>query len=223
MTGDAWISGSQNTKTGPLLTQYVGSSLEEAHHTCQGCALRPPASRGGGGVCYAWSGTAKLGALGAYRSARTLGMAMLDQISKGLPRVARLGAIGDPAGLSPAWIEAVFATLRENGFAILSYTHKWRALATPQSRRRYLASTDNLSEADEAIDQGWRPTTILPSSHPLTKAHVLTPKGRKLVVCPAQRTGKEIKCATCRLCDPDAKQFAGVAFAPEGNNKKMLP
>jgi hypothetical protein len=101
-----------------------------------------------------------------------------------------------------ALLKIVRANVGKRGF---TYTHK------PMTRdnARHVAhanrhgfminlSADNLAEADELAALAIAPVVaILPSD--TTAAHVLTPQGRRVVVCPAQRKD-DITCAKCQLC-----------------------
>ena len=83
-----------------------------------------------------------------------------------------------------------------------------------------LGTVDPLVEADRAIDAGWRTAVALPvkaqgSTHSRVKSvpewdgsPFTTPKGRRVVVCPAQRPELRKDCNTCGLCDPT--RHAGV-------------
>ena len=83
-----------------------------------------------------------------------------------------------------------------------------------------MASVESMDDADRAIDAGWRAAVVLPvkgqdSTHNRVKdiptwngEDFTTPKGRRIVVCPAQRPELRKDCNTCGLCDPT--QHAGV-------------
>lgn len=73
------------------------------------------------------------------------------------------------------------------------------------------ASADSLYEADEAMDAGLPTVVVLPSDAHNT---LLTSKGRKVVVCPAQtKEGKT--CSDCMLCAKTDRKFA-IGFKAHG-------
>ena len=76
-------------------------------------------------------------------------------------------------------------------------------------------SGNNLAHADDLYDKGIAPvTTVLPSTQ-LT--NTTTPKGRKVVVCPAV-IKDDVSCQSCGLCA--RLRDAIVGFPAHGNGKK---
>ncbi len=76
-------------------------------------------------------------------------------------------------------------------------------------------SGNNLAHADDLYDLGIAPvTTVLPSDQ-LT--NTVTPKGRKVVVCPAV-VKDDVSCEDCQLCA--RLRDAIVGFPAHGNGKK---
>lgn len=76
-------------------------------------------------------------------------------------------------------------------------------------------SADSLEQADALADSGAGPVVVVvPSKTPDAGLH--TPAGRKVIVCPAQKTdGNDTTCATCRLCAIPTRK-AIVAFRAHG-------
>ncbi len=76
-------------------------------------------------------------------------------------------------------------------------------------------SGNNLAHADDLFDAGIAPvTTVLPSTQ---MTNTTTPKGRKVVVCPAV-VKDDVSCETCGLCA--RIRDAIVGFPAHGNGKK---
>ena len=76
-------------------------------------------------------------------------------------------------------------------------------------------SGNNLAHADDLYDMGIAPvTTVLPSDQ-LT--NTVTPKGRKVVVCPAV-VKDDVSCKSCGLCA--RLRDAIIGFPAHGNGKK---
>lgn len=77
-------------------------------------------------------------------------------------------------------------------------------------------STETETAADRAVAAGLPAVVAVPSTEPRTAWD--TPAGNRVVVCPAQREGSTVDCATCQLC---YKRPAGliVAFLAHGTSK----
>lgn len=79
-------------------------------------------------------------------------------------------------------------------------------------------SADSLTEADALTDLKIGPVTVvLPSDAPNS---LRTPKGRHVVVCPAENH-KTVTCKSCRLC-AFSKRKAIVGFRAHGNNAQAI-
>lgn len=79
-------------------------------------------------------------------------------------------------------------------------------------------SADSLDEADELKALGIGPVVTLLPSDQLT--NVITPKGNRVVVCPAV-TRKGVTCSTCKLCQR-ADRTAIVGFPAHGMLKRKV-
>ena len=78
-------------------------------------------------------------------------------------------------------------------------------------------STESLIKADRVIDLGLPAVTVVNSKDkPPTK----TPKGRKVVVCPAQLSNKKVTCKTCKLCSKQRSYV--IAFIAHGSQAKKV-
>ena len=194
-----WRAVTTNSKTGNIPTGYIGGTVEEAWDTCNatGCPLLH------NGQCYAWNGTPHLVMIRMTRH----DMSYYPSLEEALPYASpdaewvRLGALGDPFGIALERIRTMRRVLSTYGFrGILGYTHAWRN--AKHLIGQLMASCDSLKEADEAIDMGWRATAVLPMRAP--RKGVFTPKGRRVVGCPAQ-THDNVTCNSCGLCDGSRK------------------
>ena len=80
-------------------------------------------------------------------------------------------------------------------------------------------SGNNLAHADELADLNIAPVAcVLPADH---KGNTVTPKGRKVVQCPATREGskfEKVSCATCKLCSLQRDFIIG--FPAHGGSKR---
>ena len=79
-------------------------------------------------------------------------------------------------------------------------------------------SANTAAQADELADADCGPVcTLLPMGSPLTSE---TPKGRKVVVCPAQRDDlPDMTCERCQLCQKSTRSVI-VGFLPHGMARK---
>lgn len=194
-----WLAKASNVKTGPIPTCYV----REAERSCKGCPLRK-------GRCYAWNGTPVMGFRGMLKSSRdySLEHALDHRLAKA--KAVRFGALGDPARIAPAETLAAIKAVRAKGLGVLGYTH-FPDEVPEIFKLHFLASTNNVYEADKRIEQGWFTATILPADWPYKT--FFTPAGNKGIVCPAQI--RDTNCNDCRLCDPHhpvAKHVRAIGF-----------
>ena len=199
---------SVNKKTGNVPTIWIGETREESLQSCRdvGCPLLHTKHGGKGGngkpLCYAQHGTTsfshtsmvKANAKGKNYSLR----GALATASRAA-RMVRLGAIGDPAALSPIDGAYIREAVKREGLALIGYTHGWALDKSRQWRGHIMASCDTLAQADKAIADGWRATVLLPRDHSGRK--FTTPDGHTGVVCPAQLEPEIVTCNTCRICD----------------------
>jgi len=77
-------------------------------------------------------------------------------------------------------------------------------------------SADTTAKADTYVELGIAPVvTLLPTD---SAKVTFTPKGRKVVRCPAE-TSEKVTCQTCRLCQKTDRPIIG--FTPHGSGKKV--
>ncbi len=77
-------------------------------------------------------------------------------------------------------------------------------------------SSNNVTEADTLADMDIAPVvTLLPTD---SAKVTFTPKGRKVVRCPAE-TSEKVTCQSCRLCQKTDRPIIG--FTPHGSGKKV--
>ena len=207
-----WQAVTSARKTGPIPVQYVGATREQTVKSCSGCALRPK-SEGGSGDCFARIGTPAMAHAGMYKACAkgkdySLGKALAER--RYAAKVARFGFNGDPSWVANLANE--LEQVRQTGMRVLGYTHYWRDKANAWLADVFMASCNNLEEADEAADMGFRPAVLLPFDwkHKIFK----TPKGRQGIVCPAQMNPR-LDCESCLLCVIGQKDLI-VGFIDHG-------
>lgn len=210
---------SRNVKTGPI--PVTTSTADTCPDAC-------PFKTSNGGGCYATSGP-----LAIHWQAVTQGKRgdtwenHLQAIAR-LPRgiLWRANQAGDLPGQGDtldtvALGQLVQANRGKKGF---TYTHK--PLDTPHERLAIAhanrsgftvnLSGNNLTHADSLYDMGIGPVTVvLPASQ---VENTVTPKGRKVVVCPAT-IRDNVSCATCGLCQI-VKRDCIVGFPSHGTGKR---
>lgn len=214
---------SDNVKTGPIPVSTTGK---------QSCPDSCPLKAGG---CYA-----KGGPLGMHWQKVTAGqrgealLAFADKISA-LPagQVWRHNQAGDLPGvgnrIDPEGLAAIVEANRgKRGF---TYSHKPilgesnlatsnRASIRWANREGFTInlSGNNPSHADALADAQAGPVVcLLPEGAPLTST---TPKGRRIIVCPAQRDDLPgMTCARCQLCSKADRSII-VGFLAHGSARK---
>lgn len=130
----------------------------------------------------------------------------------------------------PALVELTKANKDKRGFTythkpvLLSQDKKWAAKNRTSIKAALKGgftinlSADNYKEADKFIDLKIAPVvTLMPST--ATK-NEYTPKGRKIVVCPATQSDT-VTCATCQLCQR-ADRSAIIGFPAHGTATKTV-
>jgi len=197
--GLLWTLSTDNEKTGKIPTAWP-DSFEDAKDSCRGCRQLKD------GTCYAWGGMlprAMNSVIGAAEESEPERFSLENCIRRArrlrasIARAARLGPIGDPFGVYKRQLTADVALLREEGFAVLAYTHFWRRKASEHLRGFCRASCDDIEGAERAQSEGWAVSVILPWHYDQKTFMVGSQKG---IVCPVQR-GKAITCNDCRACD----------------------
>ena len=219
-----WTGTSTNSKTGNIPQGYIGATKQETEDTCKDCPMRKP--------CYAHNGTPRMAHASMQRAHAKSGpgrYSLATALGKSVrtARYVRAGVIGDSSAFTRATVQGWIDDIRSAGLkGLLNYTHFFdskgshlRGLAMASVDDK-LGTVDPLAEADRAIDAGWRAAVALPvkaqgSTHSRVKSvpewdgsPFTTPKGRRVVVCPAQRPELRKDCNTCGLCDPT--KHAGV-------------
>lgn len=196
-----WNGTTNNRKTGDVPTLSIGRTREESLASCEGCPLRP-ASVGGNGSCYAQGGTPAMGhasMIKALNRGKDYSLRTALKTAKRSAKMARFGAIGDPGALPMAYLSKAIKAVRSIGLDVVGYTHHWRV--KPDLAGVFMASCDDVSEVDAALDAGFRVAVVLPWDH---KGKFATPNGATGIVCPAmaaEEKGKSVTCNDCRLCD----------------------
>lgn len=137
------------------------------------------------------------------------------------------------AGDLPGWGERINGRMlaqlaranHKSGARGFTYTHKQPSVG---NNAKHIAganragftvnlSANNPAHADRLAELGIAPVvTVIPDSTVTS-----TPAGRKIVLCPAQRDGSRIQCASCGLCAIARRPFI-VGFLPHGNGARAV-
>ena len=205
---------SANVKTGPIPV----STTEKA--SCPGSC---PFQNSG---CYADSGPLALHWAKVSAHDRGMGWAEFCDTVAAMPdgQLWRHNQAGDLPGIGEsvdpvALGQLVAANIGRRGF---TYTHKhspealhWVKHANEWGFTVNLSAND-LAHADTLAETGAGPVvTVLPADSP---AHMTTPKGRRVVTCPA--TYKDgVSCASCQLCQRQRDVIIGFPAHGTGKGK----
>ena len=196
---------SSNTKTGPVITQFIGASRDESRATCTMCPLFEARE------CYSQFGTPAMGhasTLAAVKRGKDKSLATaLSQNTAG--KALRMAAIGDPASINQQVYEAHDSQAREAGLGVLSYTHQWHLPHAAWLKPLALASADTMADVNDAVGAGWRAALHVDEHDRAFDGRTIEEKpqgtlasGVKYTLCPAQReTRKPVQCNECQLCD----------------------
>ena len=213
-----WRPTSRNIKTGNIPQGYVGETKAATEASCAGCKWRrkDPVTKTGGG-CYYWQGQTQ----GAHQSMRvraqskpteyTLTYALDNALRTA--RYVRAAVGGDPNIFTRTTVQSWHDKTKAAGLkGMLIYNHFFETKGS-HLRGLTMASCDTLTQADQAVDAGWRAAVTI-TSHKAPGSNkpqlrntpewsgeqYTTPSGTPVVLCPAQ-VGKR-DCNTCGLCDP---------------------
>lgn len=210
---------SKNVKTGPIPVS-TSSALS--------CPDACPFNTHNAGGCYAASGPLAIHWRKVTEGNRGDAWAAFLGKILALPKgqLWRHNQSGDLAGAGDcldtvALGQLVIANRGKRGF---TYTHK--PLDTPHERLAIAhanangftvnLSANTLAHADTLADLAIGPVAVvLPTD---ATSNTVTPKGRKVVVCPATQRD-DVSCATCGLC-AIAKRDCIVGFPSHGTGKK---
>jgi hypothetical protein len=208
-------------------TAYVGPTMEDARRSCIGC----PWFRNG---CNAHEGRriAVLGKIEMGNAGDTLMEAVFKAPDAKRIRISAIGDVGGPNTVARAEVHSDVEKARSLGLGVLGFTHFWREERNADLRPNFMASCEaalgktDLESADEALDAGWRPALVLspqtakplldpPTGDPRKGSSIVTPRGRRLLVCPFETFGRG--CNECGLCDPQHQvwkrgKIHGIAF-----------
>jgi len=207
---------SRNAKTGPIPVSTTSA---------ESCPTACPFNNANG--CYAASGP-----LALHWRKVTNGLAgdsygaFLDKVSRLMKgQLWRHNQAGDLIGAGDTLdIQALALLVKANkGKRGFTYTHKPLASQIERDAIRDAnkggftvnLSGNNLDHADSLVDLGIAPVVVV-LPHDAT-SNTVTPKGRKVVVCPATQRD-EVSCASCGLCQKQRDSIVG--FPAHGTSKK---
>ena len=221
-----WTVSTNNPKTGPIPTQYVGATPLETALSCEGCSLfsgskhakRVPKGELGG--CYAHLGNVSRAAImvrGAAKRGKPMDLATVLQRTPRSARCGRFGAIGDPSRVARSGLYSDVDLLRSIDFKVLGYTHHWKGEPwNGRLKREILASCETWGQADDALSRGWKVAVAGPHE---------APKGTRLTMCPQDKK-PWLTCNACGLCDvPTLKRanIDGIILPAHGQGARRLP
>lgn len=202
--------GKPNTKTGPVIQQYIGETRKESFASCKDCTLLDSRK------CYAQWGTPALahGSMirAADRGSREYGLDHALAQAKGKVKYVRFGAIGDPSAVTG--LHSHIARIRAAGLGILGYTHFWFTRGSALLGE-VMASCDTWAQAKRATGRGWRATLHVTAAWIAEHGAQGTYKGLKYTLCAAQR-GKGVTCSNCGLCDATLEAIELILFEEHG-------
>ena len=211
---------SANVKTGPIPVSTTSG---------ESCPKACPFNSSNTGGCYAESGP-----LAIHWKQVTAGKRGMDwddfvKAIAALPdgqlwrhnQAGDLLGTGDKIDAIALW-QLVEANKGKRGF---TYTHKPMTQANQAVIRAAVRkgftinlSANNPEQADQLVDLHLAPVvTVLPAEAESMKT-LTTPKGRKIVVCPAF-ANESVSCATCQLCQRQGNRPI-IGFPAHGSSKR---
>lgn len=207
---------SSNAKTGPIpVTTSPANTCPDA------CPLKA-------GGCYAKSGPLALHWKKVSDGARGVFWSEFLAAIRSLPagQVWRHNQAGDLPGTGDAIDAAALGELVQanQGKRGFTYTHKPPTGSNLSAIRKANSagfvvnlSGNSLEHVDKLARHRLPMVTVLPAAD-VAKRETFTPAGRRVVICPATRSGT-ITCATCRLCQKADRPFV-IGFPAHGTSSK---
>jgi len=208
---------SSNKKTGPIPVSTT--SAESCPPSC------PFKNMG----CYGESGPIRLHWDKVSKGERGIEWGNFLKSIKRLHRkqLWRHNQVGDLAGKGEVidFVKLKELTAANKGKSGFTYTHKHGSLANLSAIREandagftINLSGNNLAHADKLADSQAGPVvTVLPIAQ---MTNTVTPKGRKVVICPAVNR-ENVSCATCKLCQKADRSII-IGFPAHGTSKKKV-
>lgn len=226
-----FVRHSGNSKTGPIAT------VSYPRTTCPpSCPLRvvinPETGEEEPGPCYVEAGF--------YTrinwdqlDAGTRGQPLQDvyrevkRLPRGTPIRDKVAGDEWPNAKNPKLIDKDLIMQKARAFKgkrVISYTHYPPTAANVRILKQAASaglpinlSADGVKDADKKAATGLSVAVVVPSDTPKVS---YTPKGRKVVICPAQ-TSERVTCATCLLCADHGRDYL-IGFRAHGNQKKAI-
>lgn len=205
---------SANVKTGPIPVSTTTRA------TCPvDCGVRAACYAATGPLALHWSAVSN----GTRGTDWPMFCASIDALPDGqLWRHNQAGDLpGDGHTVDPVALgQLVHANIGRRGF---TYTHyrdtqslAWVRHANAWGFTVNLSAND-LTDADSLADTGAGPVVVVLSSD--ASANTVTPKGRRVVVCPATQRD-DVSCATCQLCQRQRDTIVG--FPAHGTKRRVI-
>lgn len=206
---------SRNAKTGPIPVSTT------TQHTCPKAC---PFNRSNSGGCYADGGPLRIvwdkvtdGRVGVDWDTFCNDIATLPADT-----LWRHNQAGDLPGIGDAIDAKALAKLAKANTGKRGFTYTHKPMHTKSNREAVRKanqagftvnlSGNNLAHADDLADLGIAPVVVVMPAN--QTANTVTPKGRKVVVCPAT-VRDDVSCKTCGLCQ--RMRDAIVGFPAHGN------
>jgi hypothetical protein len=204
---------SRNTKTGDmhqiwiLARQMKPTEASKAgldSLVCGDCKHRQSL----GGACYVNLGQAPNAVYKAYKGGKYKHINKIPNwLGYFVNASVRFGAYGDPSFIPQNIVEQICDVAKH----WTGYTHQWQDISFGQ--KYFMASVDNQSEHEKAIEMGWRSFKVVTEDYDLDNS--------KEIVCPNLTHG--VACADCGLCDGTNKAKAkDIVVLVHGSWKKRF-
>lgn len=157
----------------------------------------------------------------------------IKQVSQLHPKqIWRHNVVGDLPGVGNRVDKRkMMELIRANNSKVICFTHKPVLGNSKQAKknRQLIAlankkgfcislSADNLSHADQLCDLKVAPVVVVLPQDAIE--NILTPKGRRVLVCPQQRN-ERLTCSICQICSKKNREFI-VGFRAHGCAKKHV-
>jgi len=201
---------SVNEKTGDMVQLWilrsdmhpsVAKNEAKDDAICGNCIFRQSL----GGACYV---TIHQAPAAVYRAYSKGNYPELEDFSILEGRYIRFGAYGDPAAIPVS----ILTTLKRYAKNNTSYTHQWKDNKNNEALKQVsMASVDNLAEAQEAKEAGFRWFRVTNDLSTLRSDEIICPN-----------TTKGTQCKDCNLCSGNATKAKSIVIEVHGVGSKKF-
>lgn len=162
-----------------------------------------------GGACYVNLGQAPNSVWKAYKAGKYTDIKDVPNwLDYFVNASVRFGAYGDPAFIPTQIVSDICSVAKR----WTGYTHQWQDENAAFGKKYFMASVDNNTEHEKAIQLGWRSFKVVMDNYNLDT--------KQEIVCPNLTKG--VSCVDCGLCNGTRTKAKDIVVLVHGSLKKRF-